>query len=73
METNTRIIAKAVCWQASGLVVMTTLGYAFTGSVSQSGMLALSTTIIGLVAFFAHEKLWARIPWGWTTAEPREA
>jgi uncharacterized membrane protein len=73
METNTRIIAKAACWQASGLVVMTTLGYAFTGSVSQSGMLALSTTIVGLVAFFAHEKLWARIPWGRITIATHEA
>ena len=73
METNTRIIAKAVCWQASGLVVMTTLGYAFTGSVSQSGMLALSTTLIGLISYIAHEKLWARIPWGWISAETHEA
>ena len=73
METNTRIIAKAVCWQASGLVVMTSLGYAFTGSIGQSGMLALSTTIIGLIAFFAHEKLWARIPWGRNTTATREA
>ncbi len=64
MDTNARVMAKAVCWQISGLIVMTAIGYVFTGSVSQGGALAAASTAIGLVSFFLHEKIWARVRWG---------
>lgn len=64
METNTRVVTKAVCWQASGLLVMSLLGYAFTGSLGQGGALALASTLIGFVFYVLHEKLWARVQWG---------
>lgn len=71
METNARMVAKATCWQTSGLVVMTVIGYLFTGSVSQGGSLAFVTTAIGLVAYFIHEKIWSRISWGCRPAVDR--
>ncbi len=37
METNKRTIAKAFCWQAVGLIVMTIIGYIFTGSAGEGG------------------------------------
>jgi uncharacterized membrane protein len=64
METNKRAIAKAFCWQAVGLIVMTLIGYIFTGSASEGGALALTSATIGLVSYFLHEKLWARVRWG---------
>lgn len=64
METNARVLAKALCWQASGLAVMSLIGYAFTGSVSAGGALALTSTLIGFLSYIAHEKLWARVRWG---------
>jgi uncharacterized membrane protein len=64
METNKRAIAKAFCWQAVGLIVMTLIGYIFTGSASEGGALALTSAAIGLVSYFLHEKLWARVRWG---------
>ena len=64
METNTRLAVKALCWQASGLITMTLIGYVVTGSLGQGGTLAATTTAIGLAAYFVHEKIWARIAWG---------
>ncbi len=64
METNKRTIAKAFCWQAVGLIVMTIIGYMFTGSASEGGALALTSAAIGLMTYFLHERMWARVRWG---------
>ena len=37
MDTKKRTIAKAFCWQGVGLIVMTIIGYIFTGSASAGG------------------------------------
>jgi len=64
MDTTTRTIVKAVCWQVLGLIVMTLVGYLFTGSVVTGGAVALIGAAIGLVTYYLHEKLWERVPWG---------
>ena len=46
METNIRTIAKALCWQGMGLIMMTLIGYLFTGSLSEGGALASINTAI---------------------------
>ncbi len=64
MDTKKRTIAKAFCWQGVGLIVMTIIGYTFTGSVSEGGALALTSAAIGLVNYYLHERMWARVRWG---------
>lgn len=64
MDTKKRTIAKAFCWQGVGLIVMTIIGYIFTGSASAGGALALTSATVGLVNYFLHERLWARVRWG---------
>ena len=60
MDTNKRTIAKALCWQGLGLIVMTIIGYIFTGSVGEGGALALTSAAVGLMNYFLHERLWHR-------------
>ena len=64
MDTNKRTIAKALCRQTMGLITMTVIGYIFTESVGEGGALAITSTAIGLVTFFLHERLWAQVRWG---------
>ena len=64
MDTRKRTIAKAFCWQALGLVVMTVIGYIFTGSAGEGGALALTSAAVGLMNYFLHERMWARVRWG---------
>lgn len=59
MSTNRRALLKATTWQVSGLLVMSLLGYAMTGSWRFGGQIAVLSTVIGFVAYFIHEKLWA--------------
>ena len=64
METTRRTMAKALSWQASGLVVMTAVTYAVTGSVAEGGLVALAGSAAGMVSYVIHERVWARIAWG---------
>ena len=59
-----RLLVKALTWQAMGLVVMSLIGLAFTGSLQAGGGIAISGTIIGFANYILHEKIWERIPWG---------
>ena len=64
METTTRLITKSATWQAMGLVVMTLVGYLFTGSVTAGGGIAVASAAIGFLSYFMHEMAWSKICWG---------
>jgi uncharacterized membrane protein len=64
MDTQVRLLTKSATWQIMGFLTMTLIGYLFTGSISASGGIAVTGTIIGFVSYFAHEKLWSKVAWG---------
>ena len=64
METTTRLITKSLTWQAMGLIVMTLVGYVFTGSVAAGGGIALASAMVGFLSYFMHEMAWSRVRWG---------
>lgn len=64
MDTTPRLITKSITWQVSGLVVMTLIGYLFTGSVSAGGGIAIASALVGFVSYFMHEMAWSKIGWG---------
>ena len=64
MDTTSRLITKSITWQVSGLVVMTLIGYLFTGSVSAGGGIAIASALVGFVSYFMHEMAWSKIGWG---------
>jgi uncharacterized membrane protein len=71
METPFRSLVKALTWQALGLVTMTALTFALTGSLVTGGAVALGSAALGLVLYAAHERVWARIRWGLRAIEER--
>lgn len=64
METRARSLVKAVSWQMIGLVTMSAIGTAFTGSLASGSGLALASTCVGFFSFILHERVWARVLWG---------
>lgn len=64
METPTRSLAKAIVWQAIGLISMTLIGWAVTGSGVLAGGLALLNMSVGFVSYLLHERAWAHVHWG---------
>lgn len=64
MERRRRTLLKAIIWNLNGLLVMSGVGYAMTGSVGTGGAMAVVNTVIGLSLYFLYERIWSRISWG---------
>lgn len=64
MDSNIRLIAKSLSWQLMGVILMTLIGYVFTGSVAAGGGIAVAGALTGLCTYFVHEKLWGLVGWG---------
>lgn len=67
MENNTRTLTKAITWQAIGFVMMAIVNYFYMGNFSQGLGLSALLTLIGLVSYYLHERLWTYINWGVNT------
>ncbi|MEL7300288.1 MAG: DUF2061 domain-containing protein [Pseudomonadota bacterium] len=66
MDSRLRTFVKAALWTLIGLLVMTGVGFAVTGSLTVSGGMAATNSLLGLLIYVAYERIWARIPWGRT-------
>ena len=64
LETLSRTIVKAGCYQATGLCVTTALVVANGGTVAAGLSVALGSAALGTAFYFVHERLWSRIRWG---------
>lgn len=64
METRQRTLLKTMLWTLLGWVVMTAVGFAFTGSMAAGGAMALLNAGLGFVSYLIYERIWARIAWG---------
>ncbi|WP_448662656.1 DUF2061 domain-containing protein [Sphingomonas sp. CJ20] len=56
-----RDLAKTLTYLSIHLTVGFTVAYAFTGSLSLAGGIALIEPCINAVAFFFHEQAWKRV------------
>lgn len=66
MDSRLRTFVKAALWTLIGLLVMTGVGFAVTGSLTMSGGMAATNSLLGLLIYVAYERIWARIRWGRT-------
>ncbi len=64
MERPKRTMVKAIIWNINGLMVMSLVGYAMTGSAGTGGLMAAVNTAIGLSLYVLYERIWSRISWG---------
>lgn len=64
METGKRTLVKTIIWQFLGLVTMSVVGFAITGSLVSGGALALANTGVGVITYITYERIWSKINWG---------
>lgn len=64
METRTRSLVKAAIWTLLGLLVMSLIGFIFTGSLITGGTMAVVNSVIGLATYLIYERVWAAVSWG---------
>ncbi len=64
METRYRSILKAISWRAGGTVVTFVVAWTLTGKLDLAVQIGALDTVIKIVAFYAHERLWNRLSFG---------
>jgi uncharacterized membrane protein len=64
MEKKTRLLTKAITWQVIGFAMMTVVNYFYMGSLQAGLGLSALLTLLGLVSYYFHERVWAGIRWG---------
>lgn len=64
MDTRRRTVLKAVLWNLLGLLTMSLVGLAMTGSAALGGAMAVANTAVGFVSYVLYERAWAGVAWG---------
>lgn len=70
MESHKRSLAKAATWRAGGLVITVIVALIWTRKVELAASIGVVDTLVKLVAFYFHERVWLRIHYG--RARPTE-
>jgi adenylylsulfate kinase len=63
-ETHARSIGKAVSWRLFGTIVTAALVFVFTRRLALSLVVGAVEFFSKIALFWAHERLWDRLPWG---------
>jgi uncharacterized membrane protein len=64
METKRRSLIKALSWRVFATIITGTVAYALTGKGTFALEIGLIDTTIKIFVYFAHERVWQRIPYG---------
>jgi uncharacterized membrane protein len=63
-ESNLRSLAKAISWRITGTVDTFIISWIITGELALASGIALTEVVTKIVLFWAHERVWNRLPWG---------
>lgn len=63
-ETRTRSVVKTVIWRVVATLITWGTVYAYTGKLSESIEITIVAALIGMTAYYFHERIWNNISWG---------
>jgi len=69
-ETNTRSIVKGISWRVVATTTTILIVYFFFGRLELAIAAGLTETILKVMLYWGHEKVWQRIHWGKKKIEP---
>lgn len=64
MESHKRSIVKALSWRVLATLITTFVAFLLTGEITLAIEIGLLDTALKLGAYYGHERLWLRIPFG---------
>ena len=71
-EAHSRSFAKAVSWRILGSLDTFAISWFFTGSPKAAGAIAITEVVTKMVLYYAHERAWANVSWGFQKDELAE-
>lgn len=64
MESPLRSIVKALTWRSGGFAITVLIAWIVTRRVDVAASIGVLDTVLKIGAYYAHERLWLRIPLG---------
>ena len=64
MDSARRSLVKALSWRVIATLITSALVYLLTGEPGFAAKVGLADTTLKLAAYFGHERIWNRIPFG---------
>ncbi len=64
MDSHRRSFAKAFSWRLVAFVITFTVAYMVTGETHAAAGIGLVDSVIKIFAYYGHERIWFRIPFG---------
>ena len=64
MVTRTRSILKTITWRSLATMITTGIAYLVTGSIDLAMGIGAIDTIIKLIAYYLHERMWDATEYG---------
>lgn len=64
METRRRSLAKALSWRVFATLITMTVAFSLTKEIAFAVEIGLLDTFAKIAIYFAHERIWQRIPYG---------
>jgi uncharacterized membrane protein len=64
METHLRTVMKAVTWRTVAFFITSVIVWIATGRWEFAATIGLADTAIKLFVYYAHERLWLKVPFG---------
>ncbi len=63
-STYQRSLVKGIVWEGISFVITTLAVYIFYGDILTSLKFGIGLTLIKMVFFFIHERIWKEVKWG---------
>lgn len=63
-DSNTRSLAKAISWRATGTADTFLISWLITGEPLVATGIAATEVLTKIFLFWAHERVWNQIKWG---------
>ncbi len=65
MESKRRSLAKAFSWRACALLITAAVGYVLSrGSIEFAIMLGVVDSLIKILVYYLHERVWINVGYG---------
>jgi uncharacterized membrane protein len=71
-ETRKRSVAKALSWRVVAGIITTCVALGMTGQMTFAAEIGLIDTLVKVLIYFFHERLWNRISYGRVVAPDYE-
>lgn len=63
-ESHSRTLFKAISWRIVAFLITAIVTWIVTGQLTLAASIGLIDTAIKIGAYYFHERLWMRIPYG---------